>query len=119
MKLGVFTLSLNVADLEESLRFYQLLGFEVIDGGHVNPEMPDLDDAKWRILEHESVKIGLFQGMFDENILTFMPENVRRIQRRFQANGIDLLVEPDEDDIGATTVVVADPDGNLLMFDQV
>lgn len=119
MHLGVFSLSLNVEDIEKSLKFYQLLGFKIIDGGHVNPEMPDSDDAKWRILEHESVKIGLFQGMFDGNILTFIPDDVRKIQRRFQANGIDLIAEADENETGSAAVVVADPDGNILMFDQI
>lgn len=118
MELGVFSMSLNVTDIQASLKFYQILGFEVVDGGHVNEDMPDSDEGKWRILENESVKIGLFEGMFDDNIMTFMPPDVRKIQRRLQANGIDLIAEADEDEEGPAAIVLADPDGNLLMFDQ-
>jgi catechol 2,3-dioxygenase-like lactoylglutathione lyase family enzyme len=118
MDLGVFSMSLDVADIKKSVAFYEMLGFKVIDGGHMNEDMPDSAEGKWRILEHDSVKIGLFQDMFDENIMTFMPPDVRKIQRRLQANGVDLIAEADEDEDGPAAIVLADPDGNLLMFDQ-
>ena len=73
MNLGNFSISLSVKDINKSVDFYENLGFEVIDGGHTSKGFPDTDTMKWRILSHESVKIGLFQGMFEKNTLTFNP----------------------------------------------
>ncbi len=80
MVLGIFSLSLAVTNMEKSLAFYSKLGFVVIDGGHMNSEFPDQGEMRWRILTHESLKIGLFQGMFDENIKSFtviLEENLK------------------------------------------
>lgn len=118
MQLGTFSLSLNVADIGESLSFYEILGFKVIDGGHINEGYPDTEETKWRILEHDAVKIGLFQGMFAENILTFNPSDVRSIQRRLKEAGISLSEEADEDGDGPAFITLEDPDGNQIMFDQ-
>ena len=74
MNLGQFSVSLAVKDIAASLEFYEKFGFEVIDGGHMNEAFADSDTHKWRILKNESAAIGLFQGMFDENILTFNPK---------------------------------------------
>ncbi len=118
MDLGQFSLSLVVKDLEKSLKFYVLLGFEVIDGGHINEGFPDQEETKWRILRHESVVLGLFQGMFDTNILTFNPPNVRGIQQMLMENGVKILQDTDPDGTGPAHIIVEDPDGNQLMFDQ-
>ena len=117
MNLGNFSISLSVKDINKSVDFYENLGFEVIDGGHTSKGFPDTDTMKWRILSHESVKIGLFQGMFDENILTFNPKDVIGIQRQLQSNGIEpeKAAKEGEQYISCT---LRDPDGNQIMLDQ-
>ncbi len=118
MELGTFSMSLKVEDLQKSLHFYEAMGFQVTDGGHINKEYPDTKTSKWRILEHPSVIIGLFQGVLDVNILTFHPEDVRTCQKKLKAEGIDLMQEADESTTGPASCMFTDPDGNLLMFDQ-
>lgn len=117
MELGTFSLSLTVAHLETSLAFYEHLGFEVIDGGHINEGFKDSDTMKWRILSADSVKIGLFQGMFDANIITFNPKDVISIQKRLKAADIKLIKETSESEL-MKSIMLSDPDGNQIMFDQ-
>ena len=81
VELGTFSVSLGVKDMDRSMDFYKKFGFEVIDGGHMNEEYADTDTEKWRILQNGTTNIGLFQGMFDVNILTFNPKDLRPIQR--------------------------------------
>ncbi|MEM7550739.1 MAG: VOC family protein [Bacteroidota bacterium] len=118
MDLGIFSLSLGVKDIEKSLEFYQKFGFKVIDGGHMNEAFADNGDQKWRILESPSVKIGLFQGMFDENIITFIPTDVRSIQKELQKQGVELLSEADLNTKGPASISLKDPDGNSILIDQ-
>lgn len=121
MPLGNFSVSLAVKDLEASRAFYQALGFEVIAG----------DPAKnWLILRNGGATVGLFQGMFERNTLTFNPgwdsagralaefTDVREIQRRLQAAGIVPVVSVDESTKGPGHMAVVDPDGNPILFDQ-
>lgn len=123
MELGAFSMSLNVADLAKSRAFYEALGFEVTGG-----------DAEhdYLILKNGETTIGLFHGMFEWNILTFNPgltnrmerieefTDVRAIQERLQAAGIDLeaAVAEDAGDTGPAHIIVVDPDGNPVMIDQ-
>jgi|JI7StandDraft_1071085.scaffolds.fasta_scaffold132259_2 predicted lactoylglutathione lyase len=121
MKLGIFSISLNVKDLTVSKAFYENLGFTVFGG--------DLK-MNYLIMKNESTIIGLFQGMFEKNILTFNPgwdENaqkldsfidVRDIQKSLKSKGIKLEVEADETTTGPANIVVLDPDGNPILLDQ-
>jgi catechol 2,3-dioxygenase-like lactoylglutathione lyase family enzyme len=121
MQLGKFSVSLAVKDLAASRAFYAKLGFEPAGG---NPEQ------NWQVLRNGNVTIGLFQGMFDKNILTFNPgwdgekntleefEDVREIQARLKDAGVELLLETDPDGTGIGHIVLADPDDNQIMFDQ-
>lgn len=118
MDLGDFSVSLAVKDIEASLEFYGHLGFEVIDGGHMREAFPDTETAKWRILENGHAHVGLFQGMFDDNILTFNPGDVRSIQKLLKDAGVELIVETDESTEGPAHIVFADPDGNSILIDQ-
>ena len=120
MNLGQFSVSLAVKDISASLEFYQKLGFEVIDGGHAHMDdaFADTDTHKWRILKNDSAAIGLFQGMFDENILTFNPEDLRPIQQRLKDAGVEFVSEADMDTTGPCSAIIADPDGNTILLDQ-
>jgi catechol 2,3-dioxygenase-like lactoylglutathione lyase family enzyme len=119
MNLGKFSLSLVVKDMAKSLSFYQTLGFRVIDGGHINKGFADTDTVKWRILEHESVKIGLFQGMFEKNTLSFNPKDVLGLQSTLKKSGVLFTKEAVADSPdGFISAMLEDPDGNLIMFDQ-
>jgi lactoylglutathione lyase len=121
MKLGAFSVSLAVKDIAVSRAFYEKLGFSVFGG----------DQSKnWLILKNEETIIGLFQGMFEGNILTFnpgwdsnaqnLPEfvDVRDIQKALKAQGIELASEADESTTGPASFVVSDPDGNQILVDQ-
>ena len=116
--LGNFSVSLAVQDMERSLAFYEILGFEVIDGGHKNPGFPDTAESKWRILQSDATRIGLFQGMFKDNILTWNPKDVRGIQRHLKSQGITLVQEADETTTGPAAIMLQDPDGNPILIDQ-
>ena len=121
MELGAFSISLAVADIAASRDFYEQLGFEVVGG----------DPAEgWQILRNGDHTIGLFQGMFDKNILTFNPgwdsharpldtfTDVRELQRQLKARGVQLVSEADEDGAGPASFVAIDPDGNPVLVDQ-
>lgn len=121
MELGAFSVSLNVKDIQTSKSFYENFGFKVF-GGDVS--------QNWLIMKNRSCTIGLFQGMFDKNILTFNPgwdENaseldsftdVRELQRQLKVNGIKIETEADEETSGPSSFVVVDPDGNPILVDQ-
>lgn len=121
MKLGAFSVSLSVKDLNASKVFYENLGFSVFAG----------DMAKnYLIMKNGNALIGLFQGMFENNILTFNPgwdenaqqldsfDDVRVIQRHLKEKGINLVSEADESSTGPASIVVIDPDGNAVLIDQ-
>ncbi len=121
MKLGTFSVSLSVKDLNTSKEFYEKLGFTVFAG----------DPAKnYLILQNEQTTIGLFQGMFENNILTFNPgwsqkaekleafEDVRQIQQQLKAHNVELLSEADESTSGPANMILVDPDGNQILIDQ-
>ncbi|WP_144555942.1 VOC family protein [Bacillus sp. X1(2014)] len=121
MKLGAFSVSLNVKDIHLSKSFYEKLGFQAF-GGDIT--------QNWLIMKNENCVIGLFQGMFEKNILTFNPgwnqnaENletftdVRDIQKQLKAEGIKMLTEADETTDGPAHLVIEDPDGNQILLDQ-
>ena len=120
MQLGTFSVSLAVKDLAASRAFYETLGFSSMGGNGTN----------WLILKNEGCVIGLFQGMFEKNILTFNPgwdqdakplasyTDVRELQRRLKADGVTLMTEADESTTGPASFVVVDPDGNPILVDQ-
>ena len=121
MELGAFSISLAVKDLEASRIFYEKLGFEVVGGDA---------SQNWQILRNGDHTIGIFQGMFEENILTFNPgwdgkaqsletfTDVRELQREIKARGIRLVSEADENSTGPASFVALDPDGNPILVDQ-
>lgn len=121
MKLGAFSISLAVKDLAASRAFYEAFGFKVFGG---NPA------HHWLILKNEAHIIGLFQGMFEKNSLTFNPgwdqdarklaefTDVREIQRQLRAQGIELAALADETTSGPASFVAIDPDGNPIIVDQ-
>jgi lactoylglutathione lyase len=121
MQLGAFSISLAVRDLEVSRDFYRKLGFEVFAG--------DLA-SKYLIMKNREVLIGLFQGMFENNILTFNPgwdqdanqldpfTDIRDLQRQLKKEGVTFSQEADEGTTGPASFVVVDPDGNPILVDQ-
>ncbi len=121
MELGAFSVSLAVQDLEASRRFYEQLGFVQFHGDA---------SQNWLILKNGDQVIGLFQGMFEKNILTFNPgwdanaqpvstfTDVREIQRQLKAAGIPFEQEADESTTGPASFIVVDPDGNQVLVDQ-
>ena len=121
MKLGAFSVSLAVKDIKASKAFYETLGFKVFAG--------DLD-KNYLIIKNQSTLIGLFQGMFENNILPFNPgwdqdantlenyDDVRAIQKHLKSNNITLTSEADESTTGPASFVVLDPDGNAILIDQ-
>ena len=121
MQLGNFSVSLAVKDIEASKQFYAKLGFTVFLG----------DQAQgWLILKNGDHVIGLFQGMFPNNILTFNPgwdsnaqslpefTDVRELQRQLKDLGITMITEADESTTGPASFMIADPDGNTILVDQ-
>ena len=121
MKLGAFSVSLSVKDIHKSKSFYEDLGFRV-SGGDIT--------QNWLILQNESSVIGLFQGMFEQNILTFNPgwnqdannldsfTDIRDLQKQLKAKGIEMLNEADESSVGPASFTIEDPDGNPILVDQ-
>ena len=121
MELGAFSVSLAVRDLEASRNFYEKFGFEVA-GGEAS--------ENWLILRNGSHVIGLFQGMFENNILTFNPgwdqsaqklesfTDVRELQRQLKTQGVKLASEADENTTGPAYFTAIDPDGNSILVDQ-
>ena len=108
LELGRFSVSLTVKDIAKSRAFYEKLGFQAIDGKQ---------EQRWLIMGHGEAKIGLFQGMFDHNILTFNPTDARAIEKHLQAQGIALEKET-TGTTGPTYLVLKDPDGNAILIDQ-
>ena len=121
MKLGAFSASLNVKDLQASRTFYENLGFHVFAG----------DEAKnYYIMKNGNALIGIFHGMFENTILTFNPgwdenasnvdpfDDVRTIQRALKDKNVSLMNEVDEEGQGPGRVMLTDPDGNVILIDQ-
>lgn len=109
MDLGSFYLALSVKDIAASRAFYEKLGFTVFDGNQ---------DENWLMLRNGDTKIGLFQGMFEKNLLTFGPPDVRSVQKALKAAGITLTEQADESTTGPAHATLIDPDGNPILLDQ-
>ncbi len=121
MQLGAFSISLAVKDIKASKDFYEKFGFQVFHG--------DITQ-NWLILKNDDTTIGLFQGMFENNILTFNPgwdsganelekfADFRQLQRQLRELGLKFENEVDEDTTGPASFVVVDPDGNPILVDQ-
>jgi lactoylglutathione lyase len=121
MELGAFSVSLAVKDLQASKAFYEKFGFTAFMGEA---------SRKWLIMKNGQHVIGLFQGMFEKNILTFNPgwnndagtldsfTDVRELQRQLKAAGVALLTEADETTAGPASFMAVDPDGNTILVDQ-
>jgi len=121
MKLGAFSVSLSVKDISASKRFYEDLGFNVL-GGDIT--------KNFLIMKNGNALIGLFQGMYPENILTFNPgwdenaepvkpfDDVRDIQRQLKTRNVKLDTQADESSSGPASLFITDPDGNAILIDQ-
>jgi len=121
MDLGAFSISLTVKDLEALRQFYEKFGLKAFGGD---------PSQNWLILKNGNHAIGLFQGMFDKNILTFNPgwdgnaqklaafTDVRELQRQLKAQGVQMVSEADESTTGPASFVAVDPDGNPIFIDQ-
>ena len=121
MELGAFSVSLAVENIEASRKFYELFGFEVFGGDA---------SQNWLIMKNGDHALGLFQGMFEKNTLTFNPgwdsnareldsfTDVRDLQRQLKAKGVELISEADESTTGPASFIAVDPDGNPILVDQ-
>nr|WP_287403837.1 VOC family protein [Candidatus Brachybacter algidus] len=121
LKLGAFSISLSVKDLMSSKEFYEKLGFNTFAGSM---------EQNYLIMKNENALIGLFQGMFQGNILTFNPgwdenasnlenfDDIRKIQSQLKNNGLTLTSEADEKTKGPASLMLTDPDGNVILLDQ-
>jgi lactoylglutathione lyase len=121
MDLGAFSISLAVKDIEASRAFYEKLGFTVFGGDA---------SQNWLILKNGDHVMGIFQGMFEKNMLTFNPgwdsnankldtfTDVRELQRQLKAQGVELMTEADETSTGPASFMAVDPDGNPILVDQ-
>lgn len=121
MQLGAFSISLAVKNIKASKEFYEKLGFQEF-GGNI--------EQNWLIMKNGDHIIGLFQGMFDKNILTFNPgwnqdaekldsfTDVRELQKELKEKGIEFDIEADDSTEGPASFVIADPDGNPILVDQ-
>ena len=121
MQLGNFSVSLAVKDIAASKEFYEKLGFTQFGGDQ---------SQNWLIMKNDTVVIGLFQGMFEQNIMTFNPgwdgeankldsfTDVRDLQKGLREKGIKFSTEADESTTGPASFVIEDPDGNAILFDQ-
>ena len=99
------------------MEFYRSLGFKVIDGGHMNVGYLDTEETKWRVLENGSTRIGLFQGMYADNMLTFHPEDIHSIKKQLRAAGLPMMHMQDMEVESARYILLQDPDGNIIMID--
>jgi len=121
MELGAFSVSLAVKNIEASKLFYEKLGFTVFAGDQ---------SQNWLIMKNADHTIGLFQGMFEDNILTFNPgwnsdaqqldrfTDIREVQRQLKERGLELISEADEGSTGPASLTLVDPDGNTILLDQ-
>ena len=121
MKLGAFSVSLGVKDIQASKLFYENMGFTVL-GGDI--------EKNYLIMKNENSLIGLFQGMFEGNILTFNPgwdengkeieefDDIREIQKRLTSKGLKLDSQADTNSSGPASIMLKDPDGNVILLDQ-
>jgi catechol 2,3-dioxygenase-like lactoylglutathione lyase family enzyme len=121
MQLGAFSVSLTVNDFQASKHFYEKLGFAEFHG---------VPEQNWAIMKNGDVIVGLFQGMFDKNILTFNPgwdgnahelesfTDVRELQRQLKAQGVEFQTEADETSTGPAHFIIEDPDGNPILVEQ-
>ena len=121
MKLGNFSVSLAVKDIAASRAFYEKLGFKTMGGDQ---------SQNWLILQNGTTTIGLFQGMFDKNLLTFNPgwnsdakplgefTDIRELQRTLRERGVAMTMEADESTTGPASIMMVDPDGNTILLDQ-
>lgn len=121
MKLGAFSVSLNVKDIQMSKAFYEKLGFEEFGG---------VLEQNWLIMKNGETVIGLFQGMFESNILTFNPgwdqnaqnlkkfTDIRKIQKELKTKDLEFQAEADETISGPASFIITDPDGNAILVDQ-
>ena len=121
MNLGAFSISLAVKDIEASRKFYEMFGFKSVMGNQAQ---------NWLILKNGDHIIGLFQGMFPNNIMTFNPgwdqnaqklssfTDIRELQRQLKAQGVTLATEADESTTGPGSFMAVDPDGNTILVDQ-
>ncbi len=121
MELGAFSISLTVKDIEASRKFYEKLGFQEFAGDA---------SQNWLIMKNGGTAIGLFQGMFEKNMLTFNPgwdsnasalngyTDVRELQRRLKEQDVELISEADESTVGPASFIAVDPDGNPILVDQ-
>jgi predicted lactoylglutathione lyase len=121
LKLGAFSISLSVKDLKTSKEFYEKLGFTDFGGSM---------EQNYLIMKNENALIGLFQGMFQGNILTFNPgwdenasnlenfDDIRKIQKELKNSGLTLTSEPDDKTEGPASLMLTDPDGNVILIDQ-
>ena len=121
MKLGAFSISLAVKNIAASRAFYEKLGFTAFGGNQ---------DQRWLIMKNDTTLIGLFEGMFEKNMLTFNPgwdsdakllasfDDVREIQKRLKASDVIPVAEVDEAKSGPGHLVIEDPDGNQILIDQ-
>lgn len=121
MKLGAFSISLSVKDLEVSRKFYANLGFEIFAGDA---------EKNYYILKNGDTLIGIFQGMFENNILTFNPgwnqdaqkldhfDDVRNIQQHLKEKGVEIHKEANDQTTGPESIILMDPDGNSILIDQ-
>ncbi len=121
MELGAFSISLNVKDIQVSKEFYEKLGFHVFGGDSTQ---------NWLIMKNGTTIIGLFQAMFDSNLMTFNPgwdsearnlenfDDIREIQKDLKRKGLELQMEADVDGEGPASLMITDPDGNQILLDQ-
>jgi predicted enzyme related to lactoylglutathione lyase len=121
LKLGAFSMSLSVKDLKASKEFYEKLGFKTFGGAM---------EQNYVIMKNGNALIGLFQGMFEGNMLTFNPgwdenaknmkkfDDIRKIQKSLKENGVKLTLEADESSTGPASIMLNDPDGNVILLDQ-
>lgn len=121
MKLGAFSISLAVKNIAASRAFYEKLGFTAFGGNQ---------DQRWLIMKNDTTLIGLFEGMFEKNMLTFNPGwdsdakelpdfiDVREIQKRLKASDVTPVAEADESTKGPAHLMIVDPDGNQILIDQ-